>query len=69
MLKDPKRAVIEVAKQVGKHETQRLLVEQGVSTSTAQKLVADKYPSKELGQLLVQAIVRAVEASKKLRAS
>lgn len=64
MIKDPKKVVLEIAQQVGKHEAQRLLVDEGVSTSTAQKLVANRYHF-EVGQLVRQAIMRALEASKR----
>lgn len=65
MVKDPKKVVLEIAQQVGKHEAQRLLVDEGVSTSTAQKLVANRYKN-EVGQLIKQAILRAHEAAKRL---
>lgn len=58
MAKDPKKIVQEIANQVGKHEARKRLVDEGVSTSTADKLVRDRYPS-EIGQLLLQAILKA----------
>lgn len=63
MLKDPKIIVRELASQVGKHEAQKLLVDEGVSTSTAQKLVSDRYKP-EIKELVRQAIGRAIEAAK-----
>lgn len=65
MLKDPKKVVLEIANQVGKHEAQRLLVDEGVSTSTAQKLVANRYKP-EVGQLVKQAILKAAAAAKRV---
>lgn len=63
-MKDPKQLVAALAQQVGKHGAQRLLVDEGVSTSTAQKLVAERYKA-EVGQLIRQAILRACENAKK----
>lgn len=63
MLKDWKKNVKDMAKRVGKSEAKRQLVVAGVSTSTADKLIRDVYPS-EVGPLLGAAIQRAIEASK-----
>lgn len=64
MVKDPKKLIIEIANHVGKHEARRLLVDEGVSTSTADKLVTNRYKN-EVGQLIRQAILKAYEAYKK----
>ncbi len=65
MIKDPKKTVRDIADQVGKQEARRLLVVEGISTSMADKLVADRYGS-EVRQLVRQAIGRALEAAKKM---
>jgi hypothetical protein len=64
MTKDPKKVVMEIAQQVGKHGARKLLVDEGVSTSTADKLVTNRYPN-EVGQLVKQAILRAYEVAKR----
>ena len=66
MNKDSKEVVLEIARQVGKHEAQRLLVNEGVSTSTAQKLVYEKYKA-EVGEMMRRAIARAADAAEKLK--
>jgi hypothetical protein len=63
MMKDPKELVRKLTQQVGKHEAKRLLVDEGVSTSTADKLVADRYKS-EVKELIRKAIVGAVGKAK-----
>jgi hypothetical protein len=63
MVKDAKKAVMEITSRVGKHGACKLLVGEGISTSTAEKLVANRYAN-EIGQLVRQAIFRAHEASK-----
>jgi hypothetical protein len=60
---DPKKLVLELAKQIGKGEARRLLVEEGVSTSTAEKLVGERYESEVRG-LVRAAILRAMQAAK-----
>lgn len=67
MIKDPKKLVMEIADRVGKHGARKLLVDEGVSTSTADKLVGDRYES-EVKELVRNAILRAYEAHKKLSA-
>lgn len=64
MDRDPKEIVRQLALQVGKHEARRRLVDEGISTSTADKLVGERYPS-EIGQLLLQAILKARMAIKR----
>lgn len=64
MEKDPKKAIKEMIAQVGKRETLRLLVIEGCSPSTAEKLAALRYDS-DVGTLLSRAIIRAHEALKK----
>jgi hypothetical protein len=64
MVKDPKVLVKEIASRVGKHGARKLLVDAGISTSTADKLVGDRYAS-EVKELTRQAILRAHEACKK----
>ncbi len=64
MMKDPKKAACELAARVGKHEAQRLLMSEGVSSSLAQKLVGNRYQAENIGQLVRQAILRALEAAK-----
>lgn len=64
MNKDPKKVVMEIANHVGKHDARKLLVDEGISTSTADKLVANRYKN-EVGQLIKQAILRAYEVSKR----
>lgn len=63
MVKDPKKLVMEIANRVGKHGARKLLVDEGVSTSTADKLVCNRYDS-EVKELVRQAILRAYEAHK-----
>ncbi len=64
MVKDPKLLVKQIANHVGKHGARRLLVDEGISTSTADKLVGNRY-SNEVGQLVTQAIHRAYEVAKR----
>lgn len=64
MVKNPKKLVKELSAQVGRPEAKRLLVVEGVSISTADKLVRDVYKN-EVGLLIQAAILKAVEASKK----
>ncbi len=64
MVKDPKAVVKEIATHVGKHDARKLLVNEGISTSTADKLVANRY-SNEVGQLIKQAILRAYAVAKR----
>ena len=64
MIKDPRKLVVELAQKVGKHDAQRLLVDEGVSTSTAQKLVGARYHS-EVKELTRQAIMRAFDAARR----
>lgn len=64
MIKDPKKIVKEITNQLGKHEARRLLVDEGLSTSIAEKLVGNRYQN-EVGQLVRQAILKAYDASKK----
>jgi hypothetical protein len=65
MAKDPKELVKQLAQQVGKHEARRLLVEEGVSTSTAEKLVGARYKN-EVGLLIKDAVLRALESAKRI---
>jgi len=64
MAKDPKILVKEIANHVGKHGARKLLVDEGISTSTADKLVAERYAS-EVGQLVLAAILRASARAKR----
>lgn len=63
MVKDPKKLVTEIANRVGKHGARRLLVDEGVSTSTADKLVGNRYVS-EVKELVRNAILKAYEKAK-----
>lgn len=65
MVKDVKKLALEIADRVGKHEARKLLVEAGISTSTAEKLVRNVYAS-EIKELTRQAILKAYEAHKKI---
>lgn len=64
MVSDPKKLVLEIAARVGKHETEKLLMAEGVASSTAGKLAANRYDS-EIKELVKNAILRAYEAYKK----
>lgn len=63
MVKDPKKLIKELSAQVGRPEAKRLLVSEGISISTADKLVRDVYKN-DVGLLIQDAIRRAIEASK-----
>ncbi len=60
---DLKKTAIEIAKRLGKGEARRLLVVEGVSPHTADKIIGGRYQS-EIGALVGAAIKRAFEASK-----
>lgn len=62
VMNDPKDLVKEIIARVGKHGALRLLINQGVGTSTAEKLVRNRYSS-EMGQLLRQAVEQAYRES------
>lgn len=62
MLKDPKKAVQEMADRVGKAKARELLEDAKVNESTAEKLVGGRYPS-AVGFLLHQKIERALAAA------
>ena len=61
--KDPKNTVRQIETLVGRKEALRLMVIEGVSPSTADKLLAERYDS-EVGALLSLAIARAMDAAK-----
>lgn len=67
MRKDPKDVVTEMVNQVGRHDARRLLVNEGISVSTAEKLVSGRYQP-QVGYLITLAVMRAYEEAK-LRAS
>lgn len=62
--KDPKKLAIEMAAHVGKREAIRLLINEGLSPSIAEKLAAGRYAAANVNYLTTLAIVRAHEASK-----
>jgi hypothetical protein len=66
MVKDPKVTVREMIGLVGKTMTERLLIKQDVSPSTAGKLVRGTYNS-EVGILIAAAIERARKAAEHLQ--
>lgn len=55
---------MELARLLGKGEARRLLVVEGVSPHTADKVINGRYAS-EIGTLVGAAIKRALEAAKK----
>lgn len=61
--KDLKQAVLELAQKIGKSEARRLLVLEGISPHTADKVLRGCYES-EIGALVEGAIQRAIAASK-----
>lgn len=65
---DPKDIVRQLEALVGKRAARRLMVVEGLSPSTADKLLRECYPS-EVGALLGDALERALNAAKKARAS
>lgn len=62
MVKDPKKLIKQLTSQVGKPEAKRLLISEGISISTADKLVREVYKN-EVGLLIRAAVLRAVKAS------
>lgn len=62
--RDPKELVQELAESLGKNEAKKFLVAEGISTSTADKLVGNRYASEVRG-LVQQAIIRACESARK----
>jgi hypothetical protein len=61
--KSPQEVVAELTELVGKHEARRLLVGEGISTSTSDKLVRNRYEH-EIKHLMFQAINRAYKRVK-----
>ena len=62
--KDYKKLAFDMGERLGTAKAHSLLTGQGVSPSTATKLLAGSYPS-EIGLLLGSAVVRAERASRK----
>ncbi len=60
--KDLKKMAEQFALKVGKPMARKLLVLEGVSPHTADKIISGRYPS-EIGELLGNAIKRVVKAS------
>lgn len=60
--KDLKKMAEEFAKRVGKPRARKLLVLEGVSPHTADKIISGRYPS-EIGELLGAAIERVLKVS------
>lgn len=60
--KDLKRMAEEFANKVGKPEARKLLVLEGISPHTADKIISGRYPS-EIGDLLGAAIKRVLKVS------
>lgn len=58
---DPRESVLELVALVGRSEARTLLVLEGVSPHTADKLTAGKYPSR-VGKLMGDAIERVLSS-------
>jgi hypothetical protein len=68
MSKDTKKKVKELVQLAGKRGALALLIKEGLSASTADKLIRDRYPS-EAKELIRMAIARAIQAAGQAKAS